>query len=100
MHSGCGRSAVLFSIVAALGGLSAPAARAGEPVPSFERDVLPVLSAYGCNSGACHGKSRGQNGFHLSLRGFDPPADYAAIVQQARGRRVSPASPATSLLLR
>jgi hypothetical protein len=100
MHSGCGRSAVLFSIVAAMGGLSAPAARAGEPVPSFERDVLPVLSAYGCNSGACHGKSRGQNGFHLSLRGFDPPADYAAIVQQARGRRVSPASPATSLLLR
>lgn len=67
--------------------------------PTFELDVMPVLTAGGCNQGACHGKSRGQNGFALSLLGFDADSDYAAIVQQARGRRVSPAAPEDSLLL-
>ena len=42
----------------------------------FELDVMPVLTAAGCNAGACHGKSRGQNGFQLSLLGFDPDFDY------------------------
>src|SRR5262245_4507993 len=40
--------------------------------PTFERDVIPVLTRAGCNAGACHGKARGQNGFQLSLLGFDP----------------------------
>ena len=31
--------------------------------------------------------------------GFDPEADYAAIVSEARGRRVFPASPESSLLV-
>ena len=67
---------------------------------NFELDVLPVLTAMGCNSGACHGKSRGQNGFQLSLLGFDPEFDFAAIAKQAHGRRVFPAAPDNSLLLR
>src|SRR5262249_42107259 len=67
---------------------------------SFELDVLPILTAKGCNQGACHGKSRGQNGFQLSLLGFDPDFDYAALTQQARGRRVFLAAPEFSLLLR
>src|SRR5882724_5379034 len=66
---------------------------------SFELDVLPILTARGCNQGACHGKSRGQNGFQLSLLAFDPDFDYAALTQQARGRRVFPAAPERSLLL-
>src|SRR5262245_66697273 len=66
---------------------------------SFELDVLPILTAKGCNQGACHGKSRGQNGFQLSLLGFDPDFDYAALTQQARGRRVFLAAPERSLLL-
>jgi hypothetical protein len=66
----------------------------------FERDVVPVLTRAGCNAGACHGKARGQNGFQLSLLGFDRDFDYAAIVSEARGRRVFPAAPAQSLLLR
>jgi hypothetical protein len=66
---------------------------------SFELDVLPILTARGCNQGACHGKSRGQNGFQLSLLAFDPEFDYAALTQQARGRRIFPASPERSLLL-
>src|ERR671916_175268 len=66
----------------------------------FELDVQPILAARGCNQGACHGKARGQNGFQLSLLGFDSDFDYAALVQEARGRRVIPAAPEFSLLLR
>lgn len=66
---------------------------------SFELDIEPILASTGCSAGACHGKQRGQNGFQLSLLGFDPNFDYAAIVQEARGRRVFPASPQNSLLL-
>ncbi|WP_435007809.1 DUF1549 domain-containing protein [Tundrisphaera lichenicola] len=66
---------------------------------TFERDIQPILTRAGCNAGACHGKARGQNGFQLSLLGFDPNADHAAIASEARGRRVFPAAPERSLLL-
>jgi hypothetical protein len=68
-------------------------------VRKFELDIQPILTARGCNSGPCHGKARGQNGFALSLLGFDANMDYEAIVKNARGRRLSLASPAESLLL-
>src|SRR6059058_5738924 len=70
------------------------------PPVSFELDVIPILTRAGCNMGACHGKARGQNGFQLSLLGFDRDFDYAAIVSEARGRRVFPAAPEQSLFLR
>tara|TARA_A100001391_G_scaffold204798_1_gene201801 strand:+ start:558 stop:2705 length:2148 start_codon:yes stop_codon:yes gene_type:complete len=66
---------------------------------SFELDVQPILTAHSCNSGGCHGKQRGQNGFQLSLLGFDPDFDHAAVSRDARGRRIFPASPENSLLL-
>jgi hypothetical protein len=72
---------------------------AAGPAVTFERDIEPILTRYGCNAGACHGKARGQNGFALSLLGYDPDFDYAAITQEARGRRVFPAAPDASLLL-
>ncbi len=65
----------------------------------FNTDVVPLLTKLGCNSGGCHGKAEGQNGFRLSLLGFEPEQDYEAIVQEARGRRLMPASPQSSLLL-
>ena len=65
----------------------------------FELDIQPILTARGCNSGPCHGKARGQNGFALSLLGFDANMDYEAIVKNSRGRRLSIASPHESLLL-
>lgn len=71
---------------------------ASEPV-SFELHVQPILAARGCSVGACHGKARGQNGFQLSLLGFDSDFDYAALAKNARGRRVSVASPDQSLML-
>ena len=65
----------------------------------FENDVQPLLTRYGCNSGGCHGKASGQNGFKLSLFGFDNQADYEEIVLHARGRRINVAIPEQSLLL-
>ncbi len=66
---------------------------------NFERDVMPVLSRFACNSGACHGKQRGQNGFQLSLLGFDPDFDYEALAKEGRGRRVFATAADRSLLL-
>lgn len=65
----------------------------------FERDIEPILTARGCNGGGCHGKSGGQNGFALSLFGFDPDFDHRSIVSSARGRRLAAASPRDSLLV-
>lgn len=72
----------------------------GAKAVSFELDVQPILTRLGCNAGACHGKSRGQNGFQLSLLGFYPEFDFVALTQEARGRRVFPPSPDDSLLLK
>ncbi|HEY7117422.1 MAG TPA: DUF1553 domain-containing protein [Tepidisphaeraceae bacterium] len=67
---------------------------------SFPNDIMPLLSRAGCNAGACHAKPAGQNGFKLSVFAYDPKSDYRAIVKDARGRRVFPAAPEESLLLR
>jgi hypothetical protein len=47
------------------------AAAEDRPV-SFTLDVMPVFMRSGCNTGSCHGAARGQDGFQLSLFGFDP----------------------------
>ena len=72
-----------------------------DPLPvSFQNEVMPILTKAGCNSGGCHGKAEGQNGFKLSIFGFDPASDYDALVKEARGRRIFLASPEQSLLFR
>jgi hypothetical protein len=79
---------------------AAPAFAADAPRPlNFANDIVPILTKGGCNSGGCHGKAGGQNGFKLSLLGFEPQEDYEHIVKEARGRRVFPGSPQQSLLL-
>ncbi len=65
----------------------------------FVNDIEPILTKSGCNTGGCHGKASGQNGFKLSLFAFEPHFDYDALVNESRGRRVFPASPEQSLLL-
>ncbi|MEO6809937.1 MAG: DUF1549 domain-containing protein [Isosphaeraceae bacterium] len=69
------------------------------PPMNFANQVVPILTKLGCNSGGCHGKANGQNGFKISLLGFEPQVDYDALVKEARGRRVFPAAPERSLLL-
>ena len=66
----------------------------------FVNDIEPILTKAGCNAGGCHGKASGQNGFKLSLFAFEPKFDYDALVNEAHGRRVFPASPEESLLVK
>ena len=66
---------------------------------SFPSRVVPVFTKLGCNGGGCHGKAAGQNGFKLSLLGFEPREDFEHLVHESRGRRLTPAMPDQSLLL-
>jgi len=66
---------------------------------TFRNHVQPVLAKFGCSSGACHGAAAGQNGFRLSLRGYDDEGDYLSLTRQALGRRIIPSDPGRSLLL-
>ena len=86
---------LLFATACCLGPRGTSAAES----PSFVNDVEPVLTRYGCNSGGCHGKLAGQNGFRLSLRGYAPEADHAALATEEYGRRIGGLDPAESLLL-
>src|SRR5262245_40445866 len=74
--------------------------RCTEQLPiNFTNEVVPLFTKLGCNTGGCHGKSDGQNGFKLSLLGFYPSEDYEFLVVEDRGRRIFPADPEYSLLL-
>jgi len=66
---------------------------------SFPNDVVPVFTRNHCNAGACHAKASGQNGFQLSLLGYESAADYEQIVRHGRGRRVNPSAGEHSLIL-
>ncbi|GAA5126709.1 PSD1 domain-containing protein [Luteolibacter yonseiensis] len=73
---------------------------AEKPRPvSFQLDVMPVLTAAGCSTGSCHGSARGQDGFHLSLYGFDPKGDHFRLTNEMAGRRINLAVPEESLLV-
>ncbi|NIP96475.1 MAG: hypothetical protein GWO24_24805, partial [Akkermansiaceae bacterium] len=64
---------------------------------SFARDVMPVLSRGGCNTGGCHGHRDGKGGFKLSLWGESPSQDHRALVESER--RANPAKPEASRIL-
>jgi Protein of unknown function (DUF1553)/Protein of unknown function (DUF1549) len=65
----------------------------------FDTEIVPVLTKSGCNAGACHGAAAGRGGFHLSLLGANPSADFQAIVHELEGRRINQARVDRSLLL-
>jgi hypothetical protein len=98
-----GNGSTILRVTHASGRLDIPIAvsgvgSGGRPV-DFRTEVMPLLSKLGCNAGGCHGKASGQNGFKLSLFGFDTAFDYSAIVEEARGRRLFPGAPDRSLFL-
>ena len=66
---------------------------------SFRNHVQPVLAKNGCSAGACHGAAAGQNGFKLSLRGYDDEGDFLTLTRGAIGRRIVPSDPGRSLML-
>src|SRR5688500_14202532 len=79
---------------------SASAVPASADQVSFVRDIMPVITRLGCNAGACHAKPAGQSGFKLSVFGYDTRSDHTAIVKDSRGRRIFPAAPDESLVLK
>lgn len=70
-----------------------------QPPVEFLTDVMPVLGKLGCNAGTCHGSREGQNGFQLSLRGYDPLKDHRALTDDLSARRINLANPDSSLML-
>ncbi|MCP4849262.1 MAG: DUF1553 domain-containing protein [Verrucomicrobiaceae bacterium] len=66
---------------------------------SFRLDVMPIFMRSGCNTGSCHGSARGQDGFMLSLFGYDPAGDYHRITRELTSRRINLAIPGESLLI-
>ena len=69
------------------------------PRQHFLSDVMPILSRAGCNTGSCHGSADGQKGFKLSLRGYDPAFDHAALTDDMAARRFDRVRPEESLFL-
>jgi hypothetical protein len=65
---------------------------------SFRHDVIGAFNVGGCNAGACHGTPSGKNGFRLSLRGYDPAADYVQLTRDVFGRRTDRLEPESSLI--
>jgi hypothetical protein len=66
---------------------------------SFAQDIEPILTRSGCNTGGCHGRAEGQNGFHLSLFGYDPEGDHTNLTRDFGQRRLSIIRPESSLFL-
>jgi hypothetical protein len=79
--------------------LLAPNAAPKPTTTNFRHQVEPILTRFGCNSGACHGALAGKGGLKLSLRGYDPEADHFALTRQAQARRVDVQRPDESLFL-
>ena len=74
--------------------------RSTEKLPiSFEKDIVPILTRSGCNTGSCHGAARGKDGFMISLFGYDPAGDYNRITREIGMRRINLAVPEESLFL-
>jgi hypothetical protein len=71
-----------------------------KPAPvSFRHEFIAALNVGGCNAGACHGTPSGKGGFRLSLRGYDPAADYLTLTREAFNRRTDRSDPDASLIL-
>ena len=97
---GDGKVKIVIEVAGQTAEVTVEAVHSTEVAPiSFELSVQPILVNRGCSTGACHGKARGQNGFQLSLLGFDSEFDFAALTREGRGRRLFPADPLRSLLL-
>lgn len=75
-----------------------------EETPDFIRHVVPLFSKLGCNMRNCHGSFQGQNGFRLSLFGFEPHLDRQELLakdelSEGDGPRINLKDPAQSLFL-
>lgn len=65
---------------------------------SFRHQFIAALNVAGCNAGSCHGIPSGRGGFRLSLRGYNPAADYVELSRDTLGRRTNRLDPTASLI--
>lgn len=96
---GTGRSQIEVSFAGVTKVIATQAAFPESEAIDFVRDVNPILSRLGCNSGTCHGAQKGKNGFKLSLRGYDPIEDIRALSDDMCQRRLNSAAADASLML-
>ena len=91
------RPAALLALLLLFAGNSpaaAPSPESKSPTKvDFERHIMGLVSKAGCNSGSCHGSFQGKGGFRLSLFGYDPDKDFAAVTRDGLGRRVNAVEP-------
>jgi len=96
-----GTAELVASYNGAVRKISVKVANAATKFPiSFEKDVMPVLTRTGCNTGSCHGAARGKDGFRVSLFGYDPVGDYHRITREIGVRRINLAVPEESLFIK
>ena len=93
------KSLLAVILLAATSVSGAPAKSTLPRAFNFENDISPLLTRHGCNASQCHGKAEGQNGFKLSVFGYDALADWRAFTAESKGRRTSSAAPEQSLFL-
>lgn len=94
-----GQTSVTISVGGKKAKLPVKVESAEVPPIGFVKDVEPVISKVGCNSGPCHGAAKGKNGFKMSLRGYDPEFDYQALINDLSGRRFNRVKVEDSLML-
>ncbi len=94
-----GTALAVLALFCATPALAAPAKAPAPRAFNFENDISPLLTRHGCNASQCHGKAEGQNGFKLSVFGYDALADWRAFTAESKGRRTSSAAPEQSLFL-
>ena len=82
--------AVVLITAASVSG--APAKIATPRSFNFENDISPLLTRHGCNASQCHGKAEGQNGFKLSVFGYDALADWRPLLSAVNARQSARAS--------
>lgn len=95
-----GTTALVVKVGGQSAGLTVTVKDYDRPQPvSFRHDFIAALNVGGCNQGACHGTPSGKGGFRLSLRGYDPPADFLTLTREVYNRRTDPLDPDASLIL-
>ncbi len=70
-----------------------------EQPPDFAKQIVPILTKAGCNSGACHGAAAGRGYLQLSLFGGRPAADYEALTHAPGQRYIDSHQALQSLVL-
>ncbi|MCB9783437.1 MAG: DUF1553 domain-containing protein [Candidatus Omnitrophica bacterium] len=71
---------------------------AATPTISFRHEILPLLTKFGCNTAACHGRKSESNPFYLSVFGHDAKNDYSTLLGDSSHPRIVPGHPDQSLL--